>query len=73
MKRYKNYFIAAFCIIAFLVSICFIPINASGMIPDIEEQVAKDLGVKIHIERLILRVGPLLKVKAPIMHMMYED
>ena len=73
MKKYKNYFIAAFCIIAFLVSICFIPINASGMIPAIEEQVSKDLGVKIHIERLILRVGPLLKVKAPIMHMMYED
>lgn len=73
MKRYKNYFIVAFCIIAFLVSVCFIPINASGMIPDIEDQVAKDLGVKIHIERLILRIGPLLKLKAPIMHMMYED
>lgn len=73
MKKYSKYLIIALIIIAALVSVCFIPINASKLIPTIEKQVSSELGVKIHIERLILRVGPLIKVKAPIMHMMYED
>lgn len=73
MKKYSKYLIITLIIIAALISACFIPINASKLIPTIEKQVSDDLGVKIHIERLILRVGPLIKVKAPIMHMMYED
>ncbi|MCM1004017.1 MAG: hypothetical protein NC408_06720 [Candidatus Gastranaerophilales bacterium] len=73
MKKYSKYLIASLCILAFLITLCFIPINASKLIPTIEKQVASELGVKIHIERLILRVGPLIKVKAPIMHVMYED
>ncbi len=73
MKKYSKYLIIALIIIAALVSVCFIPINASKLIPTIEKQVANELGINIHIERLILRVGPLIKVKAPIMHMMYED
>lgn len=73
MKKYSKYLIAGFCVIAFLITMCFIPINASKLIPTIEKQVASELGVNIHIDRLILRVGPLIKVKAPIMHMMYED
>ncbi len=73
MKKYSKYLLIGFCILAILVSICFIPISASKLIPAIEEQASKDLGVNVHIERLILRVGPLLKVKTPIMHIMYED
>ena len=73
MKKYRNYIIAAFIILAFCISICFIPIDASHFIPTIERQVTKDLGINIHIEKLILRLGPSLKVKAPVMHMMYED
>lgn len=73
MKKYSKYLIIGFCILAILVSLCFIPISASKLIPVIEEQASKDLGVNVHIERLILRVGPLLKVKTPIMHIMYED
>lgn len=73
MKKYKNYIIIALAIIAFCITICFIPIDASRLIPTIEKQVTKDLGVSIHIEKLILRFGPTLKVKAPIMHVMYED
>lgn len=73
MKKYSKYLIAAVCLMAFLITLCFIPINASKLIPTIEKQVSNELGVNIHIERLILRVGPLIKVKAPIMHMMYED
>ena len=73
MKKYKNYIIIAFAVIAFCVSICFVPIDATRFIPAIESQVTKDLGIKIHIEKLILRFGPSLKVKAPVMHMMYED
>lgn len=73
MKKYSKYLIAAICLLAFLITLCFIPINASKLIPTIEKQVSNELGVNIHIERLILRVGPLIKVKAPIMHMMYED
>ena len=73
MKKYRNYIIAAIIFIAFCVSICFIPIDATRFIPNIEKQVTQDLGINIHIEKLILRLGPSLKVKAPVMHMMYED
>ena len=73
MKKYRNYIIAAIVIIAFCISICFVPIGASKLIPLVETQVSKDLGIKIHIEKLIFRFGPSLKVKAPVMHMMYED
>ncbi|MBE7711801.1 MAG: hypothetical protein E7Z92_06660 [Cyanobacteria bacterium SIG31] len=73
MKKYSKYILLAVCIIATLVAICFIPFNATKLIPTIEEQVAKDLGVNIHIEKLILRLGPNIKLKTPIMHLMYED
>ncbi len=73
MKKYRIYIIIALLIIGLLISICFIPINASKLIPDVEAQVAKDLGIQIHIEKLILRLGPSLKLKAPVMHMMYSD
>lgn len=73
MKKYGKYLIIISCIIAFCISICFIPFNVSKLIPIIEEQVAKDLGIKVHIEKLILRFGPEIKIKAPIMHLMYED
>lgn len=73
MKKYKNLIIILFSIITCLVSICFIPFNATRLIPTIEEQVAKDFGIDIHIEKLILRFGPCIKVKAPTMHIMYED
>lgn len=73
MKKYKNYIIAFISVLFFCVSICFIPFDASRFIPQIEEQVTKELGIKIHIERLIFRFGPSLKIKAPVMHMMYAD
>ena len=73
MKKYKNYIICLLVLLALCVTVCFIPINATKLIPAIESQVTKDLGIQIHIEKLILRLGPSLKVKAPIMHMMYED
>lgn len=73
MKKYSKYIITALIILSALITVCFIPISASKLIPTIEEQVSKDLGIKIHIEKLILRVGPFLKVKAPIVHMMYEN
>ena len=73
MKKYRFYIIAIFIIIAFLISICFIPISASRLIPVVEKQVAEDLGIQVHIDKLILRLGPTLKIKTPIMHMMYSD
>lgn len=73
MKKYRNYIIAAIIVVTFCISICFVPIGASKLIPLVEAQVSKDLGIKIHIEKLIFRFGPALKVKAPVMHMMYED
>ena len=72
-KKYRNLIITVVIILAFCVSVCFIPIDATRFIPSIEKQVTKDLGINIHIERLILRLGPSLKVKAPAMHIMYED
>lgn len=73
MKKYIKPLIILFCVAIFLTTICFIPIRVSKLIPFIEEQVAEDLGVNIHIERLILRLGPSLKFKAPMMHVTYQD
>ncbi len=73
MKKYKYIIASSVVLLAFCISICFIPINATRFIPSIEAQVSKELGVKIHIERLILRLGPSIKVKAPSMHIMYAD
>jgi len=72
-KKYKNLIIIFLVLLTFCISICFVPIDATRFIPAIEAQVTKDLGINIHIERLILRLGPSLKVKAPAMHIMYED
>ena len=36
MKRYRKYFIIALAVIAFCVSICFIPFDASRFIPEVE-------------------------------------
>ncbi len=65
MKKTGKFLIILFFILALLVSICFVPIRVSVLIPRIEEQVQKDFGVNLHIERLILRLGPCLKLKAP--------
>ena len=73
MKKYKNYIISFLIIIVFCISICFIPIDATRFIPQVEKQFSHELGIQIHIEKLIFRFGPTLKIKAPVMHLMYED
>ena len=73
MKKYKNYIIYILVTISFCISICFIPIDATHFIPQVEKQFNQELGVKIHIEKLIFRFGPTLKIKAPVMHVMYKD
>lgn len=73
MKKHSTIIIVVIAILAALISACFIPINAPRLIPVIEKQVSNELGIKIRIDKLILRVGPCLKVKAPIMHLLYED
>ena len=73
MRKYRLYLLVVAALVLFCVSICFIPLNATKFIPLIEEQAYKDFGVKVHIEKLIFRFGPSLKVKAPVMHIMYDD
>lgn len=73
MKKYSLYIVTIVVLLAALISVCFIPISASKLIPLVEEQVESDLGAKIHIEKLILRVGPYIKLKTPVMHLMYSD
>lgn len=73
MKKYKNYIILLLIIIAFCISVCFIPIDATRFIPQVEKQFEQELGIQIHIEKLIFRFGPALKIKAPVMHLLYED
>lgn len=72
-KKYKNIFIIFISLIIFCITICFIPINATKLIPLIETQVTNEYGVDVHIEKLIFRFGPTLKLKAPIMHVLYKD
>lgn len=73
MKRYKLHIVLSLIIIITLVAICFVPISVSKLIPKVEAQIAKELGLDVHIEKLILRLGPNLKLKTPIMHVMYKD
>ena len=73
MKKYRNYIISILVLLLICVSICFVPINASKFIPLIENKRSSEIGVKVHIEKLIFRFGPSLKLKAPVMHVMYED
>jgi len=73
MKKYRNYIIAILSIITIITVVCFIPISANKLIPVVEKQISKDFGVDAHLEHLVLRVGPRLKLKTPIMHLMYED
>ena len=72
-KNYKNLSIIILILCILCITICFIPINASKFIPIIEKQVSNELDVNVHIEKLIFRFGPSLKVKAPVMHVMYKD
>ena len=53
IKKYRKYIITLILIIAMCVSICFIPIDATRFIPVVEKQFQQDLGVQVHIERLI--------------------
>ncbi len=73
MKKYKNYIITMLVLLAAVTIVCFVPVSVSKLIPVVEKQAAKDFGVDVHLERLVLRLGPQLKLKTPIMHIMYED
>ena len=73
IKKYKRIIILCTILIAIVVSLCFIPFDATKFIPKVEEQFATDLGIDVHIEKLVLRLGPSIKVKAPIVHLLYED
>lgn len=73
MKKYNKIIIILICLTIMFIGVCFIPINASKLIPIIEKQVKNELGVNIHIDKLVLRVGPFIKIKTPIMHILYED
>ena len=73
MKKYRNYIIFAILFLAFCISVCFVPISASKLIPMIETQISEELGIKVHMEKLILRLGPSVKLKAPVIHLMYQD
>lgn len=73
MKKQIKNLIIIFIIVLMFIGMCFVPINASKLIPILEEQVSKDLGVNVHVEKLVLRTGPHIKIKAPTMHVMYND
>lgn len=73
MKRYRNFIITALIVITILISICFIPIDATKFVSIVEKQAKEDMGVDVHVEKLIFRFGPSLKIKAPVMHLMYKD
>ena len=73
MKRYKKYIIILCLVLAFCITLCLIPIDATRFVPVIETQISKELGINVHIDKLIFRFGPSLKIKAPDMHIMYQD
>ena len=44
-KKYRNYIIVFTILLALCITVCFIPIGVSRLIPVIEKQVSDDLGV----------------------------
>ena len=72
-KKHKIYILIVLIFIIASITICFIPIGISRFIPIVEKQFKEELGVQVHLQKLILRVGPSLKIKAPVMHIMYDD
>ena len=73
MKKYSLYIYITLIVLFIFTTVCFIPIRASKLIPILEENILEDYGINAHVERLILRIGPHLKVKAPTMLLMLED
>ena len=73
MKKYKNYIMGLLIFISALVILCFIPISVSKLIPTVEKQISENIGAEAHLEQLIIQIGPKLKAKSPIVHLMYED
>ena len=73
MKKYGKYIIALIILLSAAISVCFIPIGISKYIPLVEKQVKEEYGIDVHIDKLILRIGPSLKIKAPIVHMIYPN
>ena len=72
-RKYRNLIVVLFVLLAACITICFIPISVKSFIPTVEQKVSEDLGINIRLDKLILRLGPSLKLKTPVMHMMYED
>ena len=72
-KKYRNIIIAFVLVLAAVITICFIPINATKLIPSVERQISEELGVDVHIEKLVLRFGCSVRVKSPIVHLLYKD
>ena len=54
MKKYKKYFIGLILVIILCISICFIPIDATRFVSEVEKQAMQELGVDVHIDKLIL-------------------
>ncbi len=73
MKKYRKFIYTLVLLLIILISVCFIPISVSKLIPTLENQIYEELGIKSHTDKLILRLGPSLKLKAPVMHLMYDD
>ena len=73
MKKYSKYIIALLSIVITLTVMCFIPIGISKYIPLVEQQVSKEYGINVHIDKLVLRIGPMIKVKAPVVHLIYPN
>ena len=73
MKKYSKYLIAIIVLITLVVSVCFIPISVSRFIPALETRMSEEIGANVHIDKLILRVGPYIKLKTPRMHVVYDN
>ena len=73
IKKYKIIITIFLILLTVLTTVSFIPISSSKLIPVIKKQIYAEYGVDAHIDKLILRVGPIIKIKAPIVHLMYKD
>ena len=73
IKKYKIIITIFLILLTVLTTVSFVPISSSKLIPVIKKQIYAEYGVDAHIDKLILRVGPIIKIKAPIVHLMYKD
>ena len=63
--KIKKAFVGFGILLSLFISICFIPFNVDKLIPILKTEIQNQLGVKVELNKLILKIGPEIIIKSP--------